>query len=66
LEFEHATKIPPLITDEVTKSLEDIIKYRIIENAFDDVIRKKIVEKQDDWRKMNVELDSNKSKKIIG
>jgi len=29
------------------------------------LLEKKIVEKQDDWRKMNVELDSNKSKKSL-
>jgi len=65
LEYEHATKIAPVITDEVTKTLEDIIKYRIIENAFDDIIRKIVVESKGDRRQKGIELDSNKSKKSL-
>jgi U3 small nucleolar RNA-associated protein MPP10 len=38
--FEHATKAPPVITEEDTISLEAVIKKRIDEESWDDVIRK--------------------------
>ncbi|KAI9598374.1 U3 small nucleolar ribonucleoprotein complex, subunit Mpp10 [Syncephalis fuscata] len=41
LEFEHAGKAVPVITEEITATIEDMIKQRIIDNRFDDVIRKK-------------------------
>ncbi|KAF2553107.1 hypothetical protein F2Q68_00035586 [Brassica cretica] len=37
LDFEHNVRPPPVITEEVTASLEDMIKSRIIEARFDDV-----------------------------
>ncbi|GAA5814007.1 hypothetical protein MFLAVUS_007497 [Mucor flavus] len=40
LEFEHANKPVPVITEESTNTLEDVIKKRILENMFDDVERK--------------------------
>jgi len=40
LEFETASKPPPLITQEYTQDLEEIIRKRIIEQRFDDVVRK--------------------------
>jgi U3 small nucleolar RNA-associated protein MPP10 len=43
LDFEHAARPAPVITEEVTASLEDIIRSRIIEERFDDVQRKAIV-----------------------
>uniref|UniRef100_M4D6H0 Uncharacterized protein n=1 Tax=Brassica campestris TaxID=3711 RepID=M4D6H0_BRACM len=39
LDFEHNARPPPVITEEVTASLEDMIKSRIIEARFDDVQR---------------------------
>jgi len=65
LEYEHATKLAPVITDEVTKNLEEIIKYRIIEQAFDDVIQKRFMNEKGDWRERGVELDSNKNNKSL-
>jgi len=41
VDFEHITRAPPVITEEVTAELEDIIKKRIAEESWDDVIRKK-------------------------
>lgn len=65
VDFEHATKVPKVITRETTITLEEIIKKRIIEGAFDDVIRR--VEKPDkgDWRPRLAELDHEKSVKAL-
>lgn len=40
LEFEHANKPVPVITEESTNTLEEVIKKRILDNMFDDVERK--------------------------
>ncbi|KAG5039574.1 hypothetical protein JHK85_012050 [Glycine max] len=39
LDFEHNVRPAPVITEEVTASIEDIIKKRIIEGHFNDVQR---------------------------
>ncbi|CAI5468416.1 unnamed protein product [Closterium sp. Yama58-4] len=40
LDFEHAARPPPVITEEVTQTIEEIIKRRILNQQFDDVERK--------------------------
>lgn len=40
IDVERSVKPVPLITEERTKSLEEIIKQRILENSFNDVKRK--------------------------
>lgn len=40
VEFDHGSKPVPVITQASTRSLEDIIKRRIKDEAFDDVVRK--------------------------
>jgi U3 small nucleolar RNA-associated protein MPP10 len=40
MDVERSAKPVPIVTEERTQSLEDIIKQRIIDNIFDDVIRK--------------------------
>ncbi|KAG8974897.1 hypothetical protein FRB90_009679, partial [Tulasnella sp. 427] len=42
--FEAAAKPAPIITEESTQTLEDLIKARILENRFDDVIRQRPVD----------------------
>jgi len=64
LDYEYASKLPPVITEEVTKKLEDIIRYRIQENAFDDVIKRTDLPEEKKIRE-EITLDSNKSKKSL-
>ncbi|KAJ8440300.1 hypothetical protein Cgig2_012736 [Carnegiea gigantea] len=61
LEFEHNLRPPPVITEEVTASLEEIIKKRILELNFDDV--QKAPKLPSAAPKQIQELDDNKSKK---
>merc|ERR1712100_571593 len=59
--FDHATKTAPEVTVEKTQDLEDIIKQRIIEESWDDVLPKKIID-ESTKTKEKVELDHEKSK----
>ncbi|KAK7265675.1 hypothetical protein RJT34_33298 [Clitoria ternatea] len=60
LDFEHNVRPAPVITEEVTASIEDMIKKRIVEGYFNDVQRKsKLPSKAPREVK---ELDDNKSK----
>ncbi|KAL0856648.1 hypothetical protein Bca101_061801 [Brassica carinata] len=61
LDFEHNARPPPVITEEVTASLEDMIKSRIIEARFDDVQRAPSLPTKS--KREAKELDDNKSKK---
>ena len=60
LEYDAAVTAAPIITEEVTKSLEEIIIKRIKDELFDDVIRKE-PPKQKDIKKVVV-LNDEKSK----
>eukprot|EP01147_Barroeca_monosierra_P000717 gene717-4010_t len=40
VEYEHLTAPPPIMTEETSHNLEEIIKQRIIDNIFDDVERR--------------------------
>ncbi|KAJ6760737.1 U3 SMALL NUCLEOLAR RIBONUCLEOprotein MPP10 [Salix purpurea] len=61
LDFEHNMRPAPVITEEVTATLEDMIKNRIIEGRFDDIHKApSLTSKAPRERK---ELDENKSKK---
>ncbi|CAM8937094.1 unnamed protein product [Rhodiola kirilowii] len=64
LDFEHNVRPAPIITEDVTLSLEDMIKKRILEGRFDDVQKPPgLPTKAPRERK---ELDETKSKKGLG
>ncbi|CAH2043089.1 unnamed protein product [Thlaspi arvense] len=61
LDFEHNARPAPVITEEVTASLEEMIKSRIIEARFDDVQRAPSLPTNS--KREAKELDDSKSKK---
>ncbi|EHA8586286.1 U3 small nucleolar ribonucleoprotein MPP10 [Cocos nucifera] len=61
LAFEHNVRPAPVITEEVTATLEDLIRKRIMEEHFDDVQRAPALPSK--APKEYKELDENKSKK---
>ncbi|RKP23203.1 U3 small nucleolar ribonucleo protein complex, subunit Mpp10, partial [Syncephalis pseudoplumigaleata] len=65
LEFEHASKPVPVVTEEVTASIEDMIKQRIINNQFDDVVRKKDPKATPFRPSEQVELNDERSKQSL-
>ncbi|XP_058749363.1 M phase phosphoprotein 10-like [Vicia villosa] len=60
LDFQHNVRPPPVITEDINSSIEEMIKKRIIEGRFDDVKRtpKLPLKAPQEVR----ELDDNKSK----
>ncbi|CAL4911733.1 unnamed protein product [Urochloa decumbens] len=61
LDFEHNVRPAPVITEEVTASLEEMIKKRIAEDHFDDVEKPSLLPSK--APKEHKELDESKSKK---
>jgi U3 small nucleolar RNA-associated protein MPP10 len=67
LDFERAGKPVPVITAEVSESIEDLIKRRILAHDFQDIVRRRpddLATGKDAKRgRLDFELDDNKSKK---
>eukprot|EP01091_Cochliopodium_minus_P008810 TRINITY_DN2056_c0_g1_i1.p1 TRINITY_DN2056_c0_g1~~TRINITY_DN2056_c0_g1_i1.p1 ORF type:complete len:431 (-),score=187.97 TRINITY_DN2056_c0_g1_i1:12-1304(-) len=60
IEFDSVTRPVPIITEEYTSNLENMIKKRILEEAWDDVVRKQVVNIP---YKPQIVLDKEKSEK---
>jgi U3 small nucleolar RNA-associated protein MPP10 len=67
LDFEHAGKAVPVITAEVSESIEDLIKRRILAQDFDEVIRRRpdALDEASGARRGLVELDDTKAKQSL-
>mmetsp|Transcript_1427 Transcript_1427/g.1985 ORF Transcript_1427/g.1985 Transcript_1427/m.1985 type:complete len:302 (-) Transcript_1427:48-953(-) len=63
VEFDHATNPAPVITESDTRTLEEIIKQRIIEESWDDVIRKQPIDQGGFKPAVEHELEHTKSDK---
>ncbi|KAF3000649.1 U3 snoRNP protein [Neopestalotiopsis sp. 37M] len=66
LDFEHVGKPVPVITQEVSESIEDMIKRRILAQQFDEVIKRRPdTDGSANTRRGLVELDDGKNKQSL-
>eukprot|EP00124_Ichthyophonus_hoferi_P003734 Ihof_evm2s345 gene=Ihof_evmTU2s345 len=64
LEFETTMKPAPAVTHEMTLTIEEMIRQRIKDEAWDDVERKSELPTSD-WKPKRVDLDHEKSKQSL-
>ncbi|KIP11982.1 hypothetical protein PHLGIDRAFT_10298 [Phlebiopsis gigantea 11061_1 CR5-6] len=65
LEFERVMKAVPVITEETVQGLEERIKARIVQNQFDDVVRKRPMDDKPFLPSRFFELQDTKSKQSL-
>jgi U3 small nucleolar RNA-associated protein MPP10 len=66
LDFEHVGKPVPVITTEVSESIEEMIKRRILAQEFDEVVRRRPdSDSSSNTRRGLVELDDSKAKQSL-
>ncbi|KAK3503574.1 Mpp10 protein-domain-containing protein [Neurospora crassa] len=67
LEFEHVGKPVPVITEEVSETIEALIKRRILANEFDEVLRRRpdTLNNPNNARRGLVEIDDTKGKQSL-
>ncbi|KAI5859079.1 U3 small nucleolar ribonucleoprotein complex, subunit Mpp10 [Tricharina praecox] len=65
MDFERSGKPVPVITQEVTEGLEDMIKRRILDAQFDEVIKRRPGDVTDKFRRGRVELDDSKPQESL-
>lgn len=65
LEFDRTSKPVPIITDEVTETLEDLIRRRIRNEEFDDLPKRLITDVAHFHNKQKFELSEQKSAKSL-
>ncbi|XP_072258389.1 U3 small nucleolar ribonucleoprotein protein MPP10 [Pyxicephalus adspersus] len=65
LVFDHASRTAPTVTEETTLQLEDIIKQRIKDQVWDDVVRKEKPKEDAFEYKKKLTLDHDKSKQSL-
>lgn len=67
LDFEHVGKPVPVITEDVSESIEELIKRRILANEFDEVLRRRpdTLGNPNDARRGLVDVDDTKGKQSL-
>ncbi|KAJ2304371.1 U3 snoRNP protein, partial [Coemansia sp. RSA 2706] len=65
LDFDHMQKPVPVVTQDATASLEDVIKRRILNEEWNDVERKKDIQAKPFRPSEFIALDDKKSKKSL-